>query len=104
MCIGAGTTGIEAAVWLKEAHPDKEVAICQRGDTLLPTIPGAHEIAKQQFEDAGVKVLTGVTYSDDAPIAQQYDYKLDCRGFKYTGPNKFMTETGLRNCVEPTTG
>lgn len=65
---------------------------------------GAHEIATRELEEIGVKVLTGVSYSDDAPIAQEYDAKVDCRGFKFTGPNKFMTEDSIRGCVEPTTG
>ena len=28
LCVGAGSTGLEAVMWLKEAHPTKEVAIC----------------------------------------------------------------------------
>ena len=70
----------------------------------MPTLPGAHEIAVQQLTDAGVKILTGVTYADDAPIAREYDFKLDCRGFKYTGPRMFLSEGSLKACVEPTTG
>lgn len=28
LCIGAGATGMESAAWIKQAYPDKEVAIC----------------------------------------------------------------------------
>jgi NADPH-dependent 2,4-dienoyl-CoA reductase/sulfur reductase-like enzyme len=36
LCVGAGPTGLETAAFLKESCPEKRVAICQRGDRLLP--------------------------------------------------------------------
>lgn len=45
MCVGAGPTGVETAGYIKEKYPAKNVAICQKGDKLLPKIPGAHDFA-----------------------------------------------------------
>jgi NADH dehydrogenase FAD-containing subunit len=36
LCVGAGSTGIEMAGYLKDSFPDKKVGICQRGNILLP--------------------------------------------------------------------
>jgi len=43
LCIGAGATGIETASYLKETWTEKTVGICQRGNVMMPDIPGAHK-------------------------------------------------------------
>lgn len=42
-------------------------------------------------------------YEDGCPISQHYDYVLDCRGFKYTGPQNYM-HAELSNCIDKMTG
>ena len=63
----------------------------------------AHDTIMPMLKELGVEVLTGVTYSDDAPIAKEFDYKLDCRGYKFEGPRKFM-QNELKDCVDKKTG
>lgn len=104
LCIGAGSTGIEAAAYIKDKFPEKRVAVCQRGQKLLTGFHGsAHDTIMPMMEQIGVEVLTGVNYSDDAPIANEFDYKLDCRGYKFEGPRKFLQDD-LKDCVDRKTG
>jgi len=49
----------------------------------------------------GVEALTETPYTDE--MASNYDYVIDCRGFKFLGPAKYMTGP-LAECLDKKTG
>jgi NADH dehydrogenase FAD-containing subunit len=42
LIVGGGATGVESAGYIAEKYSDKKIGICQRGDKLVASIPGAH--------------------------------------------------------------
>lgn len=90
LCIGGGPTGVEAASYIKETYIDKRVGLCQKGDKLIPDHPGAHDVAHRILNKIGVAIHMETPYSTEDPIDRSYEYKLDCRGFRFTGPSKFL--------------
>ena len=102
-CVGTGPTSLEVAGYLKESFPDKEVAVCCRGQTILAKYPGAHAAAIKILGKVGVTVLTGHPYKDGKVGGKDFDYILDCSGFKFTGPQKYM-QGELANCLCKKTG
>ena len=64
----------------------KNVAICQRGDKLLPKVEGAHDVAHKILNQLGVQLHMETHFESGNTIEQHYEQILDCRGFKYTGP------------------
>ena len=103
LCVGAGPTGVQTASFIKEKYPTKKVAICQRGEKLLPKIPGAHDIAHRILNQIGVQLYLETNYESGCPISLQYDYILDCRGFKYSGPQQYM-QAEMEQCLDRMTG
>lgn len=90
LCVGAGANGVETASWLKENWPDKKVGICQRGNTMMPEIEGAHDILLKCLTEIGVTYHNDTSFKEGEGIAAEYEAIIDCRGFKYLGPKKYM--------------
>ena len=87
------------------SYPDKQVAMCLRGNTLLKDLPGAHPICKSIFDKQGIDVHFGTGYSKEqedqilTKAGSPYDLVIDCRGFKYLGPEKYLQD-GLAACID----
>lgn len=103
LCVGGGSTGIEAASYIKEAHPDKRVVLCQRGSKLLKDFDGGHEKVLPELKKKGVEVQLNTSYEIDSDFAKEFDFVLDCRGFKCAGPAKFLVDENAE-CVDKRTG
>lgn len=103
LCVGAGPTGIESASYLKESFPNKRVVLCQRGKVLLPDFQGGHDKIMAQLKKLGVEVMLETTYTPGNTFAEQFEFVLDCRGFKYAGPAKFLTDK-YSECVDKKSG
>ena len=102
LCVGAGATGVETACYLKETYPEKKVSICQRGAKFLPQLgDAAHPLVEAGLKTAGVEALPETPYTEE--LAANYDYVIDCRGFKFLGPAKYMTGP-LAECLDKKTG
>ena len=101
---GAGATGLESAGYIKEKHPDVKVGVCLRGKTLLPYFKGAHERLESHLKKIGLEVHYGTSFEGEATAkALGYDVALDCRGYSFPGPAKFMTGA-LAKTLEPKSG
>jgi len=101
---GAGATGLESAGYIKEKYPDHKVGVCLRGKTILPYIPGAHQTVVGHFKKLGIEIHYDTPYEGEVTAASLgYDYQLDCRGYKFTSPSKFMVGD-LRQCLNPDNG
>lgn len=93
LCVGAGATGLESACYIKETWPDKKVGVCQRGNTMIPDLPGAHVLIDGILKRVGVQYHPGTSYSaDGGGVADEYEVHVDCRGFSFDGPNRFLKE------------
>ena len=104
LCIGAGTTGVETASYLKETWPDKKIGVCQRGSVMVPEIPGAHAIIDDILKKVGVHYHPNSDYkSEGGGIGDEYEIHVDCRGFKVLGPSKFLQQN-MSDCIDPKTG
>lgn len=53
------------------------------------------------LKTAGVEALPETPYNEE--LAAKYDYVIDCRGFKFLGPRKYMTGP-LAECLDKKTG
>jgi len=62
----------------------------------LREIPGGHQEVLPYLKKLGVEVMFNTPYTDGDK--QGFESVLDCRGYKYTGPRKFMAEE-LRDCI-----
>lgn len=91
LCVGAGPTGIESAAYLKESFPSKRVVLCQRGKVLLRDFNGGHDKVMAQLKKLGVEVMLETSYTPGSAFDKEFEFVLDCRGFKYAGPAKFLT-------------
>lgn len=89
LCVGAGATGCESACYMKEAWPDKKIGICQRGDKLMPDIKGAHYIILAEMKRLDITFHKS-GFTEGEGLALEYDMHLDCRGFRFNGPKKYM--------------
>jgi NADH dehydrogenase FAD-containing subunit len=108
LCIGAGPTGIETSTWMKECYPDKKVGIAMRGKILLAGLNNAHPLAEAALKQIGVNIHPGTNYSTGTKIltpdsSDPYALYIDCRGFKFLGPAKYMQET-ISDCVDKKSG
>ena len=56
LCVGAGSTGIETAGYLKEKHPDKKIGIALRGNVICKNLNGAHKVAEKLLTEMGVVI------------------------------------------------
>ena len=102
LVVGAGATGVETACYLKELQPEKKVSICQRGAKFLPQLgDAAHPLVAEGLKKVGVEALTSTPYNEE--LAANYDYVIDCRGFNFLGPRKYMTGV-LAECLDKKTG
>lgn len=101
LIIGAGSTGIETACYLKETYPDKRIAICQRGKEVLPALSGAHQLAVGLLEQVGVELLLETPFNEE--MRNEWQFVLDCRGNRFNGPANFMKDE-LANCLDKKTG
>lgn len=94
LCVGAGPAGVEAAGWIKEVYPEKTVGICMRGDKILARFNNAHAVAEGILKKIGVECHYNVNYSEGAAVktaaGSNFEYVLDCRGFKYNGPKQYL--------------
>ena len=95
---GAGATGLEAAGYIKEKFPDKQVGVCLRGKTLLPYVTGAHAMVDAYMTKIGVKVHYGTPYTAETQATLGYDCTVNCMGYNFQGPKRFMTGD-LANCL-----
>jgi len=101
---GAGATGLESAGYIKEKYPDHKVGVCLRGKTLLPYIANAHKAVDAHLKKIGIEVHYETPYEGEATAASLgYDFQLDCRGYKFVAPGKFM-KGELSKCVDPSKG
>lgn len=104
LIVGAGATGLETAGYMKEKFPDHKIGICLRGNTLLPYLDGVHAKIDLHLKSMGLEIHYGTPYVEgETAAALGYDYALDCRGYKFTAPAKFMTG-GLSKCVDKKNG
>lgn len=106
MIIGAGNTGVETAAYMAEKYPNKKVGVADIESKLLFKIPGAHDMVKSYLEsDLNVNVHTGVKPASFEETMKNlgYDHYVNCTGFRFIGPRKFMTEE-LADCLDPRSG
>ena len=103
LCIGAGATGCESACYIKDTWPKKKVGICQRGNVMMPDIEGAHDIIKDYMKKIDVVYHHDSSFKEGEGVAAEYEAHVDCRGFRYDGPRKFM-QGDLAQCVDGKTG
>ena len=109
LCIGGGPTAIESAAFIKSKYPDKPVGLATRGDALLSNMnQQSQRNAFQLLKKAGVDVFLNTNYFNGAQISipggnDTYDYILECAGFKFWGPTKFMQGL-LIECLDRKTG
>lgn len=73
LCIGAGATGCESACYLKDTWPDKKIGICQRGNVMMPDIPGAHELIKNYLEEIKVTYHHDTAFREGEGVALEYE-------------------------------
>ena len=98
---GAGATGLEAAGYIKEKYPDHKVGICLRGKTLLPYVKDGRKIVEAYLKELDIEVHYETPYEGDLTRdSLGYDYCVDCRGYKFVAPKRFMRGE-LAKCVEP---
>lgn len=95
---GAGATGLEAAGYIKERFPDKEIGVCLRGKTLLPYVKGGHKLCDDYMKKIGVKIHYETPFTDETQATLGYDTTINCMGFSFEGPKRFMTGD-LANCL-----
>jgi len=79
-----------------------------RGKTILPSFRGAHVLAVQILNKMKINIHFETPYSDGTDVkipASEEVYKciIDCRGFKYLGPSKYMTGD-LAQCLDKKSG
>lgn len=96
-----GATGLETAGYTKSLYPDKKVACCQRGKVIMPAFPGIHEMAMTQMKEIGVELMLETGF--DESMRADWDIVLDCRGFKYLGPQGYM-QGSFAECLDKKTG
>jgi NADH dehydrogenase FAD-containing subunit len=89
LCVGAGPTGLETAGYIKETYPEKRVAVCLRGEKLMPSYFKAHNVVEKVLKQADIEILYNTPYSEDSTLNSEFQLVLDCRGFKYSAP--YMT-------------
>jgi len=90
LVVGAGSTGVETACYIKEAVPEAKVSICFSGAKLLPQFKGGHEAIMPVLDNLGVTTVPNTRYEKDGPLDEKYDCIIDCMGFKFTAPGYFM--------------
>jgi pyruvate/2-oxoglutarate dehydrogenase complex dihydrolipoamide dehydrogenase (E3) component len=103
LCIGAGATGCESACYIKETWPDKKVGICQRGNVMMPDITGAHSIILDYITKVGVTYHNDTSFKEGEGVANEYEAHVDCRGFRFDGPKKYM-HNEMAECIDGKTG
>lgn len=106
LIIGAGNTGVETAAYMAEKYPDKRVGIADIESKLLFKINGAHDMVQNYLQnDLKVNVHTGVKPDSFENTMNNlgYDHFVNCTGFRFIGPRKFMTEE-LSECIDPRSG
>ena len=103
LVVGAGSTGVETACYIKEAVPKAQVSICCGGPKLLPQFKGGHEQIMPTLTKLGVTALTGTRYEKGGPLDDKYNCIIDCMGFKFTAPGYFMQDQNA-TCLDKRTG
>ena len=70
----------------------------------MPYIKGAHDVVVKCFKELGIKIHFGTSFEGET-TAKALDYSciVDCRGYKFKGPRKFMTGD-LANCLDKQNG
>lgn len=103
LCVGAGANGTETACYLKEFWPDKKVGICQRGKTMMPEVDGAHDVILKCLQELDVIYHSDTPFKEGEGIASEYEAIIDCRGFRYLGPRKYL-QGEMSECIDGKTG
>lgn len=104
MIAGAGATGLEAAGYIKSKNPNLKVGVCLRGKTVLPYIKGANETVVKCFKELGINIHFGTSFEGEATAkALDYSCVVDCMGYKFHGPRKYMTGD-LARCLDKQNG
>jgi len=71
---------------------------------MIPDLPGAHALIEPILKRIGVQYHPGTSYSPDGgEVADQYEVHVDCRGFSFDGPNRYMKDN-MSDCVDSKTG
>lgn len=74
-----------------------------RGNTILPYIKGAHDMVVGILKNTDIQVHFGTSFGSGTAADLGYDYSLNCLGYNFQGPKRFLTED-LAKCLEPKTG
>ena len=69
----------------------------------MPDIDGAHDILVAGLKKLGVVYHHDTAFKEGEGVAAEYEIHLDCRGFKFNGPRKYMQDE-MAECVDPKTG
>ena len=101
---GAGAVGLEAAGFLKDSFPDKQIGVCVRGQKLMSTVNGVHEVAEPILKEIGINIHKGTPYQEGTLVALpdgsgSYEHVIDCRGFRFQGPSIFFKSDKLKSCI-----
>lgn len=103
LCVGAGPAGVETAGYLKEKHPNKTIGIAMRGNVILKGLNGAHAVAEKELREMGIQIHYNSEVAEGQKLqtneGADYDYQIDCRGFKYQGPAEFF-QNDLKECLD----
>ena len=82
------------------------MGISQFGSKLLSRYDGAHEKIQSYLEnDLKIKIHTNISGDTNKMVAKSlgYEYSIDCTGYSFLGPRRFMTKE-MSKCIDPRTG
>ena len=76
-----------------------------KGNTILfkINIKCAYDMVVEILKNTDIQVHFGTSFSSGTAADLGYDYSLNCLGYNFQGPKRFLTED-LTKCLEPKTG
>lgn len=70
---------------------------------MMPEIEGAHDIILDYMKKINVVYHNDSSFKEGEGIANEYEAHVDCRGFRFDGPRKFL-KNEMAECVDGKTG